>query len=90
MQLYEKRAANCRRTPQRSRKLHAFGLGAARHFAQHFAFTMSRQIDTISSETMNALVAYLSENCCGGMPELCAPEPCRPAAAARRKKELAS
>jgi formate hydrogenlyase transcriptional activator len=29
-----------------------------RHFAQHFAFTMSRQIDTISSETMNALVRY--------------------------------
>ena len=40
-------------------------------------------------ETMNALVAYLSENCCGGMPELCAPEPCRPAAAPRRKKEPA-
>src|SRR6476660_7746812 len=40
-------------------------------------------------ETMNALVAYLTENCCAGMPELCAPEPCRPAAVARRKKELA-
>jgi ArsR family transcriptional regulator, arsenate/arsenite/antimonite-responsive transcriptional repressor len=40
-------------------------------------------------ETMNALVAYLSENCCGGMPELCAPEPCRAAAAPRRKKEPA-
>ena len=38
-------------------------------------------------ETMNALVAYLSENCCGGVPELCAPERCRPAAAPRRKKE---
>src|SRR3984893_11338055 len=40
-------------------------------------------------ETMNALLAYLTENCCGGMPELCAPEPCRPAAAPRRKKEPA-
>src|ERR1700733_2331507 len=29
-----------------------------RHFVQHFAFSMSRQIDTISSETMNALVRY--------------------------------
>jgi formate hydrogenlyase transcriptional activator len=29
-----------------------------RHFAQHFAFNMSKQIDTISSETMNALVHY--------------------------------
>jgi formate hydrogenlyase transcriptional activator len=29
-----------------------------RHFAQHFAFNMSKQIDTISLETMNALVRY--------------------------------
>ena len=29
-----------------------------RHFAQHFAFNMSKQIDTISSETMSALVRY--------------------------------
>jgi formate hydrogenlyase transcriptional activator len=29
-----------------------------RHFAQHFAFNMSKKIDTISSETMNALVRY--------------------------------
>jgi formate hydrogenlyase transcriptional activator len=29
-----------------------------RHFAQHFARTMKKQIDTISSETMNALVRY--------------------------------
>jgi formate hydrogenlyase transcriptional activator len=29
-----------------------------RHFAQHYAFNMSKQIDTISSETMNALVRY--------------------------------
>lgn len=28
---------------------------------------------------MNGLVAYLTENCCGGHPERCAPE-CRPAA----------
>jgi formate hydrogenlyase transcriptional activator len=29
-----------------------------RHFAQHFARLMKRQIDTISSETMNAIVRY--------------------------------
>jgi formate hydrogenlyase transcriptional activator len=29
-----------------------------RHFAQHFAFNMGKQIDAISSETMNALVRY--------------------------------
>ena len=26
-------------------------------------------------KTMNALLAYLTENCCGGRPELCAPAP---------------
>jgi formate hydrogenlyase transcriptional activator len=29
-----------------------------RHFAQHYAFNMSKEIETISSETMNALVRY--------------------------------
>jgi formate hydrogenlyase transcriptional activator len=29
-----------------------------RHFVQHFARNMTRQIDTISSQTMNALVRY--------------------------------
>ncbi|HEX3472324.1 MAG TPA: sigma 54-interacting transcriptional regulator [Silvibacterium sp.] len=29
-----------------------------RHFAQHFARLMKRQIDTISTETMNALIRY--------------------------------
>jgi formate hydrogenlyase transcriptional activator len=29
-----------------------------RHFAQHFARLMKKRIDTISSETMNALVRY--------------------------------
>jgi ArsR family transcriptional regulator len=39
-------------------------------------------------ETMNALLSYLTENCCGGAP--CAPAvECKPAAAARRKKVTA-
>jgi DNA-binding transcriptional ArsR family regulator len=30
-------------------------------------------------ETMNALLAFLTENCCGGAPEKCAPVPtCKP------------
>jgi DNA-binding transcriptional ArsR family regulator len=28
-------------------------------------------------EVMNALLAYLTENCCGGAPEKCAPRPSR-------------
>jgi len=34
----------------------------------------SRSIIYIANfETMNGLIAYLTENCCGGRPELCAP-----------------
>ncbi len=29
-------------------------------------------------ETMNALIGFLTDNCCGGQPELCAPV-CKPA-----------
>src|SRR5437763_5443777 len=36
-------------------------------------------------EGMNALVAYLTENCCGGVAE-CAPAACAPKAAARKAK----
>jgi ArsR family transcriptional regulator len=43
-------------------------------------------------ETMNALLAYLTDNCCGGAPEKCIPvRSCEPKAAkrkpARSKKE---
>jgi ArsR family transcriptional regulator, arsenate/arsenite/antimonite-responsive transcriptional repressor len=30
-------------------------------------------------ETMNALLGYLTENCCGGVPADCAPVLCKPA-----------
>lgn len=33
-----------------------------------------------SLAAMNGLLAYLTDNCCGGRPELCAPEPCAAAA----------
>jgi len=39
-------------------------------------------------ETMNALLGYLSDNCCGGAPDKCLPARCcEPAKARRRKKE---
>ena len=39
-------------------------------------------------ETMNALLGYLTENCCGGAPETCAPSRrCEPAKAKKRKRE---
>jgi ArsR family transcriptional regulator, arsenate/arsenite/antimonite-responsive transcriptional repressor len=38
--------------------------------------------------TMNDLLGYLTENCCGGNPALCAPVACVPGATApKRKKE---
>jgi ArsR family transcriptional regulator, arsenate/arsenite/antimonite-responsive transcriptional repressor len=41
-------------------------------------------------ETINALVAYLTDHCCGGQPELCMPaRSCAPAKSRRRKKEPA-
>jgi ArsR family transcriptional regulator len=37
-------------------------------------------------ETMNALLTFLTENCCGGTPEKCAPAAaCKPARAKRTK-----
>jgi ArsR family transcriptional regulator, arsenate/arsenite/antimonite-responsive transcriptional repressor len=42
-------------------------------------------------ETMNALLAYLTENCCGGDAEACAPAVCEPKPArAKRVKTTAS
>ena len=41
-------------------------------------------------ETMNNLLGYMTENCCGGQPDLCAPIACVPKKAERkRKKEIA-
>ena len=42
-------------------------------------------------ETMNALLGYLTENCCKGAPEACATSSCAPARGpSRRKKEPVS
>ena len=40
-------------------------------------------------EVMNALLGYLTENCCEGAPQSCAPAACRPAAASEQKKAMA-
>ena len=37
-------------------------------------------------ETMNALLAYLTENCCKGAPESCGPAVCSPGVAAKPKE----
>src|ERR1700726_2813360 len=37
-------------------------------------------------ETMNALLGYLTENCCKGAPESCALVLCRPARTLKRKR----
>jgi hypothetical protein len=40
-------------------------------------------------ETMNALLAYLTENCCGGAPEKCAPAgECKPTLVKRAKASV--
>jgi ArsR family transcriptional regulator len=41
-------------------------------------------------ETMNALLLYLTENCCGGDAGACAPVICRPKGAPRGKKAKVS
>src|SRR5262245_20953055 len=39
-------------------------------------------------ETMNALLGYLTDNCCGGSPETCLPSRrCKPAKAKQRRRE---
>ncbi len=40
-------------------------------------------------ETMNALLGYLTENCCKGAPDACTPAACRPARTVERKKVTA-
>jgi DNA-binding transcriptional ArsR family regulator len=39
-------------------------------------------------ETMNALLGYLTENCCQGKPEECAPMTCIPGTARQSKTEI--
>jgi ArsR family transcriptional regulator len=38
-------------------------------------------------ETMSNLLGYLTQNCCGGRPELCAPAVCKPTKPARKRQK---
>jgi ArsR family transcriptional regulator, arsenate/arsenite/antimonite-responsive transcriptional repressor len=40
-------------------------------------------------ETMNALIGYLTENCCRGAPDTCAPAVCKPSRATRTNTKQA-
>jgi ArsR family transcriptional regulator, arsenate/arsenite/antimonite-responsive transcriptional repressor len=40
-------------------------------------------------ETMNALIGYLTENCCRGAPDTCAPAVCKPSRARRTNTKQA-
>ena len=46
-------------------------------------------IYAVRIEQMNALLGYLTENCCNGASETCAPVLCQPARTAKRKKAAA-
>jgi ArsR family transcriptional regulator len=39
-------------------------------------------------DTMNGLLAYLTDNCCRGAPEICAPAACKPARSKRAKASV--
>jgi ArsR family transcriptional regulator, arsenate/arsenite/antimonite-responsive transcriptional repressor len=39
-------------------------------------------------DAMNDLVAFLTENCCQGVPEACAPVECKPAKSAPKKERV--
>ena len=39
-------------------------------------------------EAMKGLIAFLTENCCQGVPESCVPTECKPAKSARKKESF--
>src|SRR5580692_7274001 len=39
-------------------------------------------------ETMNGLLAFLTANCCQGVPQACAPVECKPAKPTRKKERV--
>jgi ArsR family transcriptional regulator, arsenate/arsenite/antimonite-responsive transcriptional repressor len=67
----------------------SFHLNHLRHAGLVSSRRESRSIIyTADYKTMNGLMAYLTENCCGGRPEICAPVICalaRPAAPKLRR-----
>jgi ArsR family transcriptional regulator, arsenate/arsenite/antimonite-responsive transcriptional repressor len=58
----------------------SFHLGQLKHAGLLSAHRHSRSISyAVNFRTMNALLKYLTENCCQGQAELCAPFACAPA-----------
>jgi ArsR family transcriptional regulator len=57
----------------------SFHLGQLKHAGLLSAHRHSRSISyAVNYRTMNALLKYLTDNCCQGQPELCAPASCAP------------
>lgn len=63
------------------KELSRAGLVSSRQESRYYWYSASY-------EAMNGLVAYLTENCCGGQPQLCCP-PARSCAPPRRRKAAA-
>jgi DNA-binding transcriptional ArsR family regulator len=63
-------------------RLRTAGLVAARRNGRSMIY--AAQFDR-----MNGLIAFLTENCCGGAPAKCAPAACKPSATKRKVKENA-
>jgi ArsR family transcriptional regulator, arsenate/arsenite/antimonite-responsive transcriptional repressor len=61
------------------------------HHLRHAGLVRSRRegrsiIYSADFQSMAALMTYLTENCCGGRAELCAPAACAPAPMARQRR----
>ncbi|MDB5107195.1 MAG: ArsR family transcriptional regulator [Candidatus Binatus sp.] len=69
----------------------SFHLGQLKHAGLLNARRNSRSIAYAANyETMNALLRFLTENCCGGRPELCAPTiACAPVNGKRARRSAA-
>ncbi len=67
----------------------SFHLGQLRHAGLLSAHRNSRSIAyAVNFRTMNALLKYLTENCCQGQPDLCAPASCAPVNGNKGNKKI--
>jgi ArsR family transcriptional regulator len=67
----------------------SFHLGQLKHASLLSAHRHSRSIAyAVNFRTMNALIKYLTENCCQGQPDLCAPASCAPVNGNKGNKKI--
>ena len=67
----------------------SFHLGQLKHAGLLSAHRNSRSIAyAVNFRTMNALIKYLTENCCQGQPDLCAPASCAPVNGNKGNKKI--